>query len=138
VDVSTTATEDASYCHVAEWDIEDVAVEDMLGVLQARSPMAACRFQKLLEDFFREGLAPSCHGKRSDDPDTTKLLLETANSWLDGRHCTLRSDWKGEVEEMERVGWWRRFREDEQEMLAVDVGDDIFWSLMDELVEDFC
>ncbi|GJN26686.1 hypothetical protein PR202_gb14638 [Eleusine coracana subsp. coracana] len=138
VDAATTATEDAS-CHVAESDIEDEAVQDLLGILQVSSPVAACRFQKLLEDFFRDGLASSYHRERSDDDsETTKSLLAVARSWLDGRHCTQRSDWKSEVEEIERLGWWRRFREDEQEMLAVDVEGSIFWSLMEELVDDLC
>ncbi|KAK3143939.1 hypothetical protein QOZ80_4AG0306870 [Eleusine coracana subsp. coracana] len=138
VDATTTATEDAS-CHVAESDIEDEAVQDLLGILQVSSPVAACRFQKLLEDFFRDGLASSYHRERSDDDsETTKSLLAVARSWLDGRHCTQRSDWKSEVEEIERLGWWRRFRQDEQEMLAVDVEGSIIWSLMEELVDDLC
>lgn len=138
VDAATTATEEAS-CHIAESDMEDETVQDLLCVLQVSSPVAACRFQKLLEDFFREGLASSCHRDRSHDSETTKMLLATAKSWLDGRHRLLRSDcWKAEVEEMERLGWWRRFREDEQEMLAVDVECAIFWSLMEELVDDLC
>ena len=113
-------------------------MQDLLGILQASSPVAACRFQKLLEDFLRDGLAPSCHRERSGDSETAKLLLATAKSWLDGRHCVLRSDWKTEVEEIEQRGWWRRFRQDELEMLAVDVNGGIFWSLMEELVDDLC
>ncbi|TVT99717.1 hypothetical protein EJB05_54917, partial [Eragrostis curvula] len=137
VDAATTATEDAS-CHVAESDIEDETIQDLLGILQVSSPVAACRFQKLLEDFFRDGLASSCHRERSDDPDTTKLLLANAKSWLDGRYSVLRSDGKAEVEEIERLGRWRFFREDEQKLLAIDVEGGIFWSLVEELVEDFC
>jgi hypothetical protein len=66
-------------------------------------------------------------------------LLETAKAWLDGRrYCAPRSDQKAEVEEIERLGRWRCFREDERELLGSDVEDGVFCYLMEELVEELC
>ncbi|KAL6651225.1 hypothetical protein ACP70R_010150 [Stipagrostis hirtigluma subsp. patula] len=144
LDTATTATEDTG-CHVAESDYteedtEDVTVQDLLGILQVSSPVVACRFQKLLEDFFRDCLSSSRHGEGSDGPEAEKkLLLETAKSWLNGQHSPLRSDdGKAEVEEIEWLGRWRYFREDERELLAFDVEGSIFWSLMEELADELC
>lgn len=98
------------------------------------------RFKKLLEDFFREGLSP-CHSTgASDDPELETSLLETAKAWLDGRRCALvRSDQEAEVEEeIERLGRWRCFGEDDREPMSSYVECGIFCCLVEELVEDLC
>ncbi|KAL6882667.1 hypothetical protein ACP4OV_011357 [Aristida adscensionis] len=144
VDTATTATEDTS-CHMVESDsseddADDGAVQDLLGQLLVSYPVAACRFQKVLEDFFRGGMWPSRYGEGSDGPEAKKLLLlQGAKAWLNGQHCPLRSDdGRAEVEEIERLGRWRCFREDEQELLVFDMECGIFWSLMAELVDELC
>uniref|UniRef100_A0A0A8YBU2 DUF4378 domain-containing protein n=1 Tax=Arundo donax TaxID=35708 RepID=A0A0A8YBU2_ARUDO len=141
VDDATTIAEDTS-CHIGELesaeDDEDAeGVQDLLSLPEVSSPRAPHCFKKLLEDFFREGLSLSCHEGNSDDPDVEKLS-ETAKAWMDGQYCTVKPDAKAEVEEIERLGRWRCFREDEQQLLAIDVEDDIIWSLMGELVDDLC
>ncbi|KAF8702517.1 hypothetical protein HU200_032897 [Digitaria exilis] len=146
VDDATTTTEDAS-CHVEELgsnsaggdEDESEGARGLLGLQEATSPSpcdAGQRFRGLLRDFFREGLSSSCHD--GDDPDVERSLLETARAWLDGRHGALRPDGKAEVEEIERLGRWRCFREDEQELLGCDVESDIFLTLMEELIVDLC
>ncbi|KAJ1272492.1 hypothetical protein BS78_06G205800 [Paspalum vaginatum] len=149
VDDATTAAEDTS-CHAGnELDSADDADEDagcgpaqdlpVPGLPDASSPCAAHRFKKLLEDFFGEGLTASHAGGPDDYPGVEEALLETAKAWLDGRRRALRSDnGKAEVEEMERLGRWRCFGEDEREPLSSDVEDSIFWSLVEELVEELC
>ncbi|CAN6229243.1 unnamed protein product [Urochloa humidicola] len=148
VDDATT-TADTTSCHVEELnstgDEEDAqgARRELLGlpdVTSSASPCAAPCFRRLLQDFFREGLSSSCscHDGVPDDPDVERSLLETAKAWLDGRHRALGSDGKAEVEEIERIGRWRRFGEDEQELLGCDVEGGIFWSLVEELVGDLC
>ncbi|KAF8651644.1 hypothetical protein HU200_063153 [Digitaria exilis] len=146
-DDATTTTEDAS-CHAVEElgsnsaggdEDEPEGAGDLLGLQEATSPStcdAGQRFRGLLRDFFREGLSSSCHD--GDGPDVERSLLETARAWLDGRHGALRSDGKAEVEEIERLGRCRCFREDEQELLGCDVESDIFLTLMEELIVDLC
>lgn len=104
------------------------------------SPCPAHRFKKLLEDFFREGLSPCHSAGASDDPELETSLLETAKAWLDGRRCALiRSDQEAEVEEeIERLGRWRCFGEDDREPMSSDVECGIFCCLVEELVEDLC
>jgi len=150
VDDATTTADDTS-CHVGELDSAE-ADEDagygpvqrhLPGLPEASSPCPAHCFKKLLEDFFREGLS-SCHagGRGPDGSDLETSLLETAKAWLDGRHycAALRSDHKAEVEveEIERLGRWRCFREDERELFSSDVEGGIFCYLMEELVEELC
>ncbi|OEL36624.1 hypothetical protein BAE44_0002357 [Dichanthelium oligosanthes] len=148
-DATTTTAEDATSCLVEELDSigdgEDDAegARGLPGLTEATSPSpcaAAPCFRRLLQDFFREGLSSSCHdGVVPDDPDVERSLLDTAKAWLDGRQCrALGPDGKAEVEEIERLGRWRWFREDEQELLGSDVEGGIFWSLMEELVDDLC
>lgn len=150
MDDATTTGDDTSY-HAGELDSAGDDEEDaecgpaqphLPGLSEASSPCATAHcFKKLLEDFFREGLSSSCHaGGGSDDPDLEMSLLETAKAWLDGRHCcaALRSDHKAEVEEIERLGRWRCFREDERELVGCDVEGGIFCYLMEELVEELC
>lgn len=141
-----TTTADDTSCHVGELDSagddEDVecgSVQRHLpGLPEASSPCAAHCFEKLLEDFFREGLS-TCHAGGSDGSDLEMSLLETAKAWVDGRrYCAPRSDQKAQVEEMERLGRWRCFREDERELLGSDVEDGVFCYLMEELVEELC
>ncbi|CAL5025889.1 unnamed protein product [Urochloa decumbens] len=138
VDDATT-TADTTSCHVEELDStgdeDDVEGARKLPELTSPSPLAAPCFRRLLQDFFREGLLSS---SVPDDPDVESSLLETAKAWLDGRRRALGSDGKAEVEEIERLGRWRRFREDEQELLGCDVEGGIFLSLIEELVDDLC
>lgn len=143
MDNAATTADDTS-CHVGELnsseDAECGPVQQRLpGLPKASSSCAAHCFKKLLEDFFREGLS-SCHAGGSDDSDLEMSLMETAKAWLDGRHCcaVLRLDQKAEVEEIERFGRWRCFREDEHELLGSDVEGGIFCYLMQELVEELC
>ncbi|RCV35018.1 hypothetical protein SETIT_7G205300v2 [Setaria italica] len=145
VDDATTTAEDTASCHVEELDNltedgEGVHAQDpLLSLPEAGSPCAAPHcFKKLLQDFFGEGLSSCQKDGRSDDPEVERSLLETASAWLDGRHRALRPDGKAEVEEIERLGRWRWFREDERELLGSDVEGGIFWSLMEELVDDLC
>ncbi|RLM75002.1 uncharacterized protein C2845_PM15G19040 [Panicum miliaceum] len=149
-DATTTAEDTASCCHVDELDLTEQDDEDGEGGHaqeqnphlslpegdEAGSPRAADCFKKLLQDFFREGLSSPCHDGRPDDPDLERSSLETARAWLDGRHRAPGPDGKAEVEEIERLGRWRRFGEDERELLGCDVEGGIFWSLMEELVDD--
>ncbi|CAN6235974.1 unnamed protein product [Urochloa humidicola] len=144
VDDATT-TADTTSCHVEELDStgdeEDAdGARELQGLPEPEvtppSPRAAPCFRRLLQDFFREGLSSSC--VPADDPDVERSLLETAKAWLDGRHRAPGSDGNAEVEEIERIGRWRCFREDEQELLGSDVEGGIFWSLMEELVDDLC
>ncbi|XP_062183706.1 uncharacterized protein LOC133887750 [Phragmites australis] len=143
VDNATSTAEDTSYgveeldSAEDDKDAEGGSMQDLVSLPGASSSCGAPCFKKLLEDFFREGLL-SFHGERSDDPDVQKSLLEIAKAWLDGRPCGLRSDGKAGVEEIEPLGQWRRFIGDEQELLAFDVEGDIFWSLMEESVDDMC
>ncbi|CAL5030500.1 unnamed protein product [Urochloa decumbens] len=137
----TTTTADTTSCHVEELDStgdeEDAQGARELPEVTSPSPLAAPCFRRLLQDFFREGLLlSSC--VPADDPDVESSLLETAKAWLDGRRRALGSDGKAEVEEIERLGRWRRFREDERELLGCDVEGGIFWSLIEELVDDLC
>jgi hypothetical protein len=132
-DAATTAEDTESSCHVEELDPTE---EDD----EAGSPRAAHCFKKLLKDFFREGLSSSpCHDGRPDDPEEVeRSLLETARAWVDGRHRAPVPDGKAEVEEIERLGRWRRFGEEGRELLGCDVEGGIFWSLVEELVDDLC
>ncbi|PUZ48530.1 hypothetical protein GQ55_7G251800 [Panicum hallii var. hallii] len=146
-DAATTAEDTASSCHVEELDPTEE--DDEVGHAQeqdpteddeAGSPRAAHCFKKLLKDFFREGLSSSpCHDGRPDDPEEVeRSLLETARAWVDGRHRAPVPDGKAEVEEIERLGRWRRFGEEGRELLGCDVEGGIFWSLVEELVDDLC
>lgn len=143
MDDDATAAEDTSR-HVRELDSaeddEDAergpVQQDLPGLPEATSPCAPRGFKRLLQDFFREGLS-SCHARGSDGSDLEMSLLETAKAWLDGRHRALRSGGKAaEVEEIVRLGRWGCLGEDEQELLGSDVEDYIFWSLVEELVEE--
>ena len=150
MDDATTTADDTS-CHVGELDSaeddEDAGYgpvqRHLPGLAEASSLCAAHCFKKLLEDSFREGLS-SCHagGRGPDGSDLETSLLETAKAWLDGRHycAALRSDHKAEVEveEIERLGRWRCFREDERELLSSYVEGGIFCYLTEELVEEMC
>lgn len=109
------------------------------GLLCAAAAAPHC-FKKLLQDLFREGLSSCQDGGISDDPELEGALLENAKAWLDGRHHALRrpDGRAAEVEEIERLGRWRWFREDERELLGSDVEGGLFWSLMEELVHDLC
>ncbi|WVZ86782.1 hypothetical protein U9M48_033516 [Paspalum notatum var. saurae] len=137
-DDATTAADDTRCPAGDELDSDDDA-DLLVGLPDASSPCAAHCFKKLLQDFFREGLSSRHAGGVDDDPGVEEALLETAKAWLDGRRRALRSDdGNAEVEEVERLGRWRCFREDEQEPLSSDVEDSIFWSLVEELVEELC
>ncbi|KAF0893356.1 hypothetical protein E2562_024179 [Oryza meyeriana var. granulata] len=134
----TTMAKDGVGCHVAdsdsmEDDTEEAFVQDLLDLLEASSPRSTHCFQKLLVDFFYDKLSP-WHGERLDGPDRAKLLLETARAWLDGQDFSSRLEKRADVEEIERLGRWRCFKADEQELVAVDLEDEIFWSLVAELV----
>uniref|UniRef100_A0A0E0KU57 DUF4378 domain-containing protein n=1 Tax=Oryza punctata TaxID=4537 RepID=A0A0E0KU57_ORYPU len=125
-------------CHVAdsdsmEDDTEEAFVQDLVDLLEANSPGSTRCFQKLLVDFFYDGLPP-WQGERLNGPDRAKLLLEIAKAWLDGQDFSSRLDGKSEVEEIERLGRWRCFKEDEQELVAVDLEGEIFCSLVAEMV----
>ena len=149
-DATTTAEDTASCCHVEELDPAEeddegghAQEQDDPPEGEAGSPRAAHCFKKLLQDFFREGLSsPPCHGGRPGDPEEVeRSLLETARAWLDldGRHSAPGPDGKAEVEEIERrLGRWRRVGEDERERLGCDVEGGIFWSLVEEFVDDLC
>uniref|UniRef100_A0A0E0PCW6 DUF4378 domain-containing protein n=1 Tax=Oryza rufipogon TaxID=4529 RepID=A0A0E0PCW6_ORYRU len=137
VDDATLAKEDV-VCHVAdsdsmEDDTEEAFVQDLVDILEANSPGSTRCFQKLLVDFFYDGLPP-WQGERLDGPDRAKLLLEIAKAWLDDQDFSSRFDGKAEVEEIERIGRWRCFKEVGQELLAVDLEGEIFWSLVAEMV----
>ncbi|XP_015691859.1 uncharacterized protein LOC107304062 isoform X1 [Oryza brachyantha] len=139
LDDATTAKEDV-LCEAADSDsvdddIEEAFVQDLLDLLEASSPGSTRSFQKLLVDFFYDGLPPR-KGERLDGPDRARLLLETAKAWLDGQDFSARLDRKAEVEEIERLGRWRCFKEDEQGLVTVDLEDEIFSSLIAELVRE--
>ncbi|CAN6268963.1 unnamed protein product [Urochloa humidicola] len=143
VDDATTTADTTISCNVEE-DAEGARHEllQLPDLTSSPSLCAAPCFRRLLQDFFREGLSSSCPCGHDDgvpdDPDVEGSLLETAKAWLDGQHRELGSDGKAEVEEIERIGRWRCFREDERELLGCDVEGGIFWSLMEELVDDLC
>lgn len=127
IDDATTTTEDISN-HMVETDsIEDVeSVHAQRLLLDGSMSGPNHYFQKLLVDFF-------CEGKNLDGPDQGKLL-ETADAWLHGNACSLRPDRRVEMTDIEWLGCWRNIRGDEQKLLVVDLEDDIFWSLIGELV----
>uniref|UniRef100_A0A0D9W8E4 DUF4378 domain-containing protein n=1 Tax=Leersia perrieri TaxID=77586 RepID=A0A0D9W8E4_9ORYZ len=141
VDESTMAKEDG-VCYMTnsdsmedDVDVEEAFVQDLLDLLEASSPGSTRCFKKLLVDFFFDGLLP-WKGERLDDPDRAKLLLETAKAWLDDQDFSSRLDAKAEIEEIERLVRWRCFKDYEQELVAVDLEGEIFWSLIAELVGD--
>ncbi|VAH50307.1 unnamed protein product [Triticum turgidum subsp. durum] len=132
VDDATTTTEDVS-CNMLETDFiednDDASAQGILELLEARSSGSSHCFQKLLVDFFHYDKTPRNLGRG-------KVLLETAQAWLDGQNCSLRPIWTVVKTEIASIEQWRCLREDEKNLLAADLESEIISSLIGELVDE--
>ncbi|VAH35031.1 uncharacterized protein [Triticum aestivum] len=132
VDDATTTTEDVSYNMLETDSIEDgddASAQGILDLLEASSSGSSHCFQKLLVDFFRGDKTPRNLGRG-------KVLLETAQAWLDGQNCSLRPIWTVVKMEVASIEQWRCLREDEKNLLAADLENDIISSLIGELADE--
>ncbi|CAM0903287.1 unnamed protein product [Alopecurus aequalis] len=132
LDDATTATEDIS-CHMVETDStedsEGAPAQGLLDLLEESSSESTHCFQKLLTDLFRDEKVPNGQSRG-------KLLMETAQAWLDGQNYSLKPIWTVVKTEIESVEQWRCLRQDQHKLLAIDLEGDIFSSLVEEIVDD--
>ncbi|XP_077243134.1 DUF4378 domain protein isoform X2 [Tasmannia lanceolata] len=94
---------------------------------------------RLLLDFFREGLQTNVHRREeAKGNECEEELLSEASDWIEG--CGemgkgVEDNSEVRVREMERGGKWRKFGEEEEE-LAVEMESGVFSSLVEELLID--
>lgn len=109
------------------------AARGLLALLEAATGGAHHgKFEKLLLDFFAEGLSRDADDSAASD--SSAELLEYAREWtIDGARRFCWEEKQLEISEMERNGRWRCFGE-EKVQLSVDLERAIFDSLVEEFV----
>ncbi|KAL0923459.1 hypothetical protein M5K25_007517 [Dendrobium thyrsiflorum] len=92
--------------------------------------------EKLLFEFFHEGLSLAGHGRRWKSGSAgEEELMRVATGWVSGEGWGLEDGSEVVVEEMERSGVWRRY-DDDADMVAAELSRGLMTWLMEEFVSE--
>lgn len=125
-----------------EEEDEEERTLELLDQMKASMTSQGLNFKadKLMLDFFREGIASE---KQRGGSPLYDELVEIAEDWIGGRKPrAVFMEWEVEknrqayVEDMEKRGEWKRLGHQENEEVVLELGNEVFAALLNELLLD--